>query len=200
MSNVEKPDYDEVIQVSPYVPRQLIIKLMDVNGGDVTQKALQTVLETQIVRTKIKAVESANGGLSDDKQQGYLQEFVARELYAKQIYNMLRHYRDMGGFIKILMFEPDPTHTKVVDAWMLEMGRIHHVRTSTFPYRDVTGSEAPLAEGNTPFPGTTTQVNTTFSIVGDLHHGLDLIPLAQEIFDEMNQVGRNPNLAFEPAA
>lgn len=201
MSNkVAIPDVSKFIQGSPYVPRQLLIRLMGVDGGNVAQKALQEILELRILRTKIKAVESNNGGLIDDVQEGYQQEFVVGEQYGKTIYTALRGYREMGLPIEILMFEPDPTHTKVVDAWLLKKGRIQHVRTSTFPHRDVTTTVAPLAEGDAPFPGTMNPVHTTFSILGELHHQLNLIDLAQLAFDEMNQAIRNPNSEFVPAA
>ncbi len=201
MSNkVAMPDANKFIQASPYVPRQLIIRLMGVDGGNEAQKALQNILELRVLRTKIKAVESNSGALVDDVQEIYQQEFVVGEQYGKAVYTSLRGYREMGLPIEILMFEPDPTHTKVVDAWLLKKGRIQHVRTSTFPHRDVTTTVAPLAEGDAPFPGTVNPVHTTFSILGELHHQLNLIDLAQLAFDEMNQVIGTPTGAFNPAA
>lgn len=194
------PDANDQIQVSPYVPRQLIVTLMEVDGGNDAQKALQKILEVRVLRTKIKAVESHNGGIFNDVQKDYSQEFVVREQYNKQIYTALRRYRESGLPIKILMFEPDPTHTKVIDAWMIENGKIGFVRTSSFPYRDVNTIQVPLAEGDAPFPGTAAQINTTFTIFGDLHHELSIIDLAQMVFDEMNQAGKNPIRQFEPAA
>lgn len=201
MSNkVAVPDINRYIQASPYVPRQLIIRLMGVDGGNVAQTALQDILEHRILRTKIKAVESNSGALIDDVQEIYQQEFVVGEQYGKTVYTSLRGYREMGLPIEILMFEPDPTHTKVVDAWLLKKGRIQHVRTSTFPHRDVTTTVAPLAEGDAPFPGTMNPVHTTFSILGELHHELNLIDLAQLVFNEMNQVVGTPIGEFIPAA
>lgn len=180
---------NDIVKPSLYSPGQLILSL-ELSGQALPMDlALQEILEQKVIRTAIKARESVNGNLIKNKCEGYLQDFVVQELYAKQIYNSLRRYREEGRLINLLMFETDPTHTKVVDAWMIQAGKILHIRTSSTPTRDIALTSQQLArsevEAKIAEIAEGGQVTTTFSILGDLSHDLSLIDRAQDVFHQM---------------
>ncbi len=79
----------------------------------------------------------------------------------------------------ILYFEPDPTHTKVVHAWLCTN---MHPKTAG----EVTGSRDLTAAGES--------VNYSVEFTALTQEGVGVNMFAQRIFDEMRQTGVNPNL------
>lgn len=82
----------------------------------------------------------------------------------------------IGG--TVLYLEPDPTHTKVVEAWLST-----NMRPNTAG--PVEGSRDLTA------PGQTVEFDVEYTAL--TQHGLGVIQFAQQVFDEINQTGINPN-------
>jgi hypothetical protein len=79
----------------------------------------------------------------------------------------------------VLFFEPDPTHTKVLKAWLI---------TNMMPKSDgeTDGKRDITAEGETQ--------ETQIGFTGIQQVGIGVIQFAQRVLDSMNLTGLNPNL------
>lgn len=160
---------------SPYMPRNLIFVLLDVEHPATMEEltspskekelqlGLKHILELCLTRSWIRANESSDHGLADavkivnDVQKIYSQTFVVAEQADKQRYNMLRRYRQQQeslGQIRLLMIEPSLCTTGAVDAWLLEKGKIGNIRNAWTPGRELVphsdsmvplGKQMPLA-------------------------------------------------------
>lgn len=227
--------FNDYVAMTAYVPRNLIILLPDLeedvgytaqsenNREDselsmlsLQARSIKTIFEMHVVRTRIKAVENQHRLLQNNVQQNYSQDFVCFERYGKALYHALRVWRDRraANTLRIIMIEPDPTMTRVVDAWEL-VGQIDQIRNESVPTRDLSGEFLTVREGrlnitldaDDPQPTETVQrlmrehektrnhspnaraLHTTVSVVGTLTHTLDVMEVGQKLLDEMTAKG-----------
>ena len=202
MSESSVKDFSNYVGLAAYVPKQLIILLPEFEDLGYVEdpsvwtdpavnlkSCLKAMFEMHVLRTRIKATENRMRLMVEDRQEDYIQDFVFVERLGKVYYNAFRKWRAQvpADPFSMMMLEPDPTHTRVIDAWEFTDCRIDQIRTDAIPTRDL--NTAVLH--NTP-------VHTTVSVIGSLSHRLNLIEKGQVLLDKMNQSGMN--LPLKPAS
>lgn len=169
-----------------YRPNNLIIvptmpELVDPkpSGSECQQHldVMKYLLEFQVHRTSIKAVENSARLLDNDVQENYSQDFVFVERKNKAIYNFFRMWRARYQVFypfEILLIEPNGNMLQSVDAWKMRKVKVDQVRCDFVPRRDLTKA-AP--EG---------VHYTTVSLVGELHHEYGLIKEADKVMSAIS--------------
>lgn len=206
-------DFTQHVSASAYVPRPLIVLVPDLKKytpclEDVTKQqmasdfdellegTIASIFEIQVMRTSVRAVENQRRLLQDNVQNDYSQDFHFSERYAKVIYHSLRLWRDrrVNNTLRLLLLEPDPTLSKILDAWEI-VGKIDQIRNSAVPTRDLVN--LPSLEQNREgieFDPDGKNYVTTVSVKGKLTHTLNVLEEGRLLWDKMNKAALSPNL------
>lgn len=172
------------LETAAYRSRNLIICLSQFTTDlDLEQERLKRIFEQHVRKTEISDEQAGNALIT--WKTPYSQTFEFTERAGKVIYNALRQWAfksDGSQAFSILMYEPDASFTKVVDAWMITGAMLDDVRTSSVPARNL-------------MEVSDTTVTTSVVVKGELLHDLPLMSTAQLDLDRMNAAGISPAFA-----
>ena len=172
------------LETVAYRSRNLIICLSNFTTDlELDQESLKEIFEMYVKKTEISDEQVRNALIT--WKTPYSQTFEFSERADKVIYNALRQWAfksDGSRMFNILMYEPDASFTKVVDAWMITGAMLDDVRTSSVPARNL-------------MEASDTTVTTSVVVKGELLHDLPLMSTAQLDLDRMNAAGISPAFA-----